>query len=187
MFDKKNFSQWMIRIGIPFVLAVIIWTNLGHSQTVIAPTETATLEGTISIHPTRPLEEPSQVQPGSAVKLRIKVENLGKAASAPGQVYIRYAFSKPLHNEPSSVLFETEKALLPSIEPGKSVEITFQTLHQLPSILDYIRNDWAMREYQGIIKIDDSEKMISSLILTISAYYYPGIHKEYPQDVPAES
>jgi hypothetical protein len=168
------------------VLGVVAWAGLVYGQSMSANPRQAVLQGSIHIEPEKPLdqEHPPKVQPGTGVKLSVVVDNKGDVASPSGKIYIRYAFAKPLDNEEKSIVFQTEDQELPSIEPGKTVDINFKTPHQWPSLMDYIRNDWLMREYQAIAVINNVEKTIGTLAITFSAYYYPGIKKEFPTPIP---
>lgn len=139
----------------------------------------------------QPVSQPTQyqtekIQPGHSVKIAVLVENKGSSPNPPGKISVRYAFAKPLDKDPRSVIFETEKLELPVIEPGSSLEIPFSHTHQWPSLADFIRNDWSLREYQALIDVDQNEKMIGSLAITFSAYYYPGIRKEIPVKLSAK-
>lgn len=181
--------------GIGFTLAtglvfgVVAWAGIVYGQSVTSNVHQAVLLGSINITPEKPLSQDQlpKVQPGTNVKLGVAVENKGQTESPSGKIYIRYAFAKPLENEQKSVIFQTETLDLPSIEPGKTVNIDFKTPHQWPSLLDYVRHDWLMREYQAIAVFDHTEKMIGSLAITFSAYYYPGIKKEFPTIIPGNS
>lgn len=167
----------------PYFQKVTLWLFLSFifvCQNSFAQAQAqALLQGAVLIHHPSQNEQvkSDRIQPGSFVKLAVEVENKGQAASSPKQIYIRYAFAKPLDKESGSVLFETEKVDLPSIPAGQSVEISFNTPHQWPALPDFIRHDWGMREYQVVIE----EKIIGTLAITFSAYYYPGIRKEMPQ------
>jgi hypothetical protein len=179
---KNFFLGGLAGFGVSLILVLIVWSALLHSQrepSVGAPI----LQGDIAIEPTRPLSSPDKIQPGSEVKLKLKVENIGQNTSAAGQIYIRYALVKPLNNQPESIIFQTEAVDLPTIPPGEQIEISFATPHKWPSIFDFVRYDWPMREYQAIVKINGVERLIGTLAVTVSAYYYPGIKKEHPQEV----
>lgn len=125
-----------------------------------------------------------KIQPGHSVGLSVLVENKGDAPSPKGEIYIRFGLSKPLDKIEGSVLFETEHVDLPSIEPGSKIELKFAKQQQWPSIPDFIRNDWGMRDYQAVVRIGDEERIIGTLAITFSAYYYPGIRKELPTPFP---
>ncbi len=50
--------------------------------------------------------------------------------------------------------------------------------------VDYIRDDWAMREYRAIINVERIEKMIGTRAIAFSAYYYEGHSRPRAVDVP---
>lgn len=144
----------------------------------------ATLQA--KIHTTAVMPPPSQtvvIQPGSSVLLKTVVTNVGNKANAPGEIFIRFQFPEPLHHHSESLLFETEKQPLPSLLPGEQTEIPFAKLHVWPSLFDYIRDDWGMREYQVIAKVGEAEQKIGKLLITFSAYYYEGPSIEIPTPV----
>lgn len=170
----------MNRFGI-LLLAFVAYVTMGFAQD---SDPNAILIGTISYQPLKPMEEKDRVQPGTTVKLKVEVKNKGRVANIPGKIFIRFAFAKPLENKTNSVLFQTEAVALPSIQPDGKIEISFEKPHQWPSLLDFVRYDWLMREYQAIMEVEGKESMIGSLAITYSAYYYPGIRKELPAAVP---
>lgn len=162
---------------IKFLLLAMLSMLLFLQESFASEAPQAILQGSIFVHPQSQTALSDKIQPGQSVKLSVIVENQGEIASPPSQIFIRYAFAKPLDKEPDSVLFETEKIALPIIQPGSSVEIAFDALHKWPALPDFIRHDWGMREYQALV----DGKTIGSLAITFSAYYYPGIRKEIPQ------
>lgn len=127
-----------------------------------------------------------RIQPGSPVTLCALVKNLGKEASVPGKIRLVFAFPKPLDTQANSKLFETEELALPSIPPGKDVVVTFKNTHQLPSLFDFIRNDWGMRQYHAFITIGKDTQLSGTRGLTFSAYYYEGPSIEIPVKVTAQ-
>jgi hypothetical protein len=114
---------------------------------------------------------PDRIMPGSIVKVGAIVKNTGDKESKPEQIYIRYAFADPLHKEPNSVLFETEKENLPAILPDHTTVITFSKTHTWPSVFDYLREDWNMREYQVVAIVDGKESVIGHSTIAVSATY----------------
>lgn len=155
-----------------------------YSQEVYAQFEerAAILQAAILVEP---VPQPAQyktekIQPGQSVKISVLIENIGDSLSPSSKLYVRYAFAKPLEKDPSSVLFETKKLDLPPIQPNSSIEVPFEETHKWPSLPDFISQDWGMREYQAIIEVENQEKIIGTLAITFSAYYYPGIRKEMP-------
>jgi hypothetical protein len=151
---------------------------------VCAKEPRALLEGSISLYPTRPQpDEEEKIQPGTAVKIVLVIKNMGDAPSPAGEVFVRYAFAKPLDKQANSVLFKTEKVAVSKIEPGQYVEVAFKTLHHLPALFDFVREDWIMREYQAIFEAPHSEALIGILPLTVSAYYYSGTQRAIPASI----
>lgn len=183
--NKSLASNWILRFAITFTVATLVWMGIGYSQNTLTIADTSVLQGEIVLEPTRPLEEPTKIQPGTPVKLKLIVENKGQKPSAEGEVLIQFGFAKPLDNQPQSITFATEKVKLPSIEPGKKATITFATEHTWPTLFDFVRFDWSLREYKAMAIIEDEEKMIGTLAITVSAYYYPGVKKEFPSEFPA--
>lgn len=168
-----------------FVVISFLWMGITYSQNTLTTTETTVLQSEVVVEPTRPLEEPTKIQPGTPVKLKLIVENKGSKPSASGDVFIQFGYAKPLDNQPKSVIFETEKTTLPSIEPGQKKEIVFASTHTWPTLFDFVRFDWSLREYKAIAIIENEEKILGTLAITVSAYYYPGVKKEFPSEVPA--
>lgn len=167
-----------LKIAIFGVIALLLLARIGYGQ---IPGKHSILQGSIHLLPANgSTDNEGKIQPGTAVKLMVTVENKGMQESPAGELYIRYAFAHPLEHEKTSIIFETERKTLPPIEPGKKVDIPFDTSHQIPSLLDFVRYDWSLREYQAIAVIDKTESMIGTLAITFSAYYYPGIKKEFP-------
>lgn len=141
----------------------------------------ALLQTTISAIPqNNPHSTREHVQPGTVMQLQASVKNVGDAPSKAGNVNIRFAFPKPLSNQENSVIFETETANLPSIAPGQQVSLLFKKKHQWPNLFNFIRNDWAMREYQAVATIDDQTQIIGALTVAFSAYYYEGASLNKP-------
>lgn len=130
--------------------------------------------------------EGGKIQPGAPVTLSATIRNIGEQANAPGDIQLQFQFPKPLDKQPGSLIFETEKQPLPSIEPGKEVVIIFTTQHQLPSLFDFIRHDWGMRQYQALVNVDNHVQIAGALSITFSAYYYQGPSQEIPVEVPAK-
>lgn len=143
--------------------------------------EGALLQTTIHAKPTKASQEnQGRIQPGTRVKLTAVVKNTGDVPSAPGNISIRFAFPKPLNKEPTSVIFETDSDNLPSIPPGETLTINFKRVHQWPSLFDYIRHDWAMREYEAVVNINDKEFITGTRAISFSAYYYEGHEEKEP-------
>ncbi|MDP1879466.1 MAG: hypothetical protein Q8K60_00835 [Parachlamydiaceae bacterium] len=169
------------------VLTFLLLARIGYGVMQNNGSGHAMLQGNVYIEPLKPLQEdhPNKIQPGGPVKVKVVVENKGSVANSAGKIFIRYAFAKPLHQEESSVLFESESKDLPAIEPGKEIEISFTTPHQTPSIADFVRHDWALRDYQAVVQINNEEQVIGTVAMTFSAYYYPGVRKQFPKSFNA--
>lgn len=174
-----------LKVVAAFLIVLLLLARFAYGQIQGADRRQGVLQGSIHLQSsqTSPSDIAEKIQPGTSVKLTVTVENKGLQENPAGQLYVRYAFSHPLESEVGSVIFETEKKPLPTIAPGKSIEISFDTPHQVPSVLDFVRHDWSLREYQAIAVINGSSHMIGTLAITFSAYYYPGIKKEFPVKV----
>lgn len=180
MFKKDDFlfiAAWLV--------AFFVFVQEGCAQTAVGNEKQVVLQGSISLKPSKPLpgDLTEKIQPGTAAMIDIVVENIGTKASMAGELYVRYALAHPLNKESTDLDFATEKRMLPSIEPGKKVEITFETPHLIPSLLDFVRDDWSIREYQAVAVVNHQEYPIGTLAITFSAYYYPGLKKEIPASI----
>lgn len=181
----KEKKTW-IKMTIALVFSLLIVWRIGYGQ-LETRSDIAVLQGTIQIHPVKPLpEDPKKIQPGTPVKISVTIENKGQVDTPDGELYVRYAFTKPLDNQAKSVLFQTEKISVASLKPGEKGDIQFSALQQLPSLFDFIRQDWAMREYQAIFTTSQVEKVIGDSVITFSAYYYPGLKHEILAEIPLE-
>lgn len=181
--NNEYLSSRRILRGVAFIiLGLLLLARIGYGQIQTTDIKNAILQGSIDIQPLKaiPGDETGKIQPGTPVKITVTIENKGQQPSSPGELYVRYAFTQPLDEEETSVIFNTEKEPLPMIEPGKKIEISFGTFHQIPSLLDFVRDDWSMREYQAIVNLNQEEHLVGTLAITFSAYYYPGIKKECP-------
>lgn len=151
------------------------------SCNVDAAVEGALLNTIIHAIPkSNPHSTQDKVQPGTKMQLRAIVKNEGNVPSKPGRIYLRFAFPKPLDKQENSVIFKTEVEDLPSLEPGEHITVNFSTLHNWPSIFDFIRNDWAMREYEAVTTIDHKELISGTRVISLSAYYYEGPASKKP-------
>ena len=128
----------------------------------------------------------AKVQPGSLVSLRAEVKNTGTRPSAPCSICIKFSYIEPFNDILEKRSFETETLSLPSISPGHVAVINFEKKHQWPSLNDFMRQNWNMRHYQAILKIDNpkTEIAIGYLPIFVSAYYYEGPATLTPQTVP---
>jgi hypothetical protein len=189
--NSQTSTRWLFRLGVTLIFSLLLLARIGYGQqqaVAVAVNQEAILQGAIQIQPVQSIgdDQAHKIQPGTPVKLSVLIQNKGLQPSPKGEIYLRYAFAKPLHNEETSLIFETEKVSLPSIDPGKSIELKFDATHRLPSLLDFVRDDWTMREYQAIAVFGKEEKMLATLAITFSAYYYPGIRKEFPTKILGE-
>jgi hypothetical protein len=146
----------------------------------------AIIEATISAVPAQaPTQEREKIQPGSTMLLKIALKNVGSVPSAPGEIFVRFAFPKPLVNHPQSILYESEKIALPSLLPGNETIISFTKPHTWQTVFDFVRDDWGMRSYQAIVNINGEEKIIATMPISFSAYYYAGPNSQSPIQVPS--
>lgn len=187
MSNNKNSLQRraLLILSITLILALLLIQRAGYSKTEKNITEEAVLQASIQITSMTPIpgDQPEKFQPGSPVKIAVSIENKGKHPSPEGDLFVRFAFAHPLHTHKGSVIFQTEKKFLPSIEGDKAVVIQFDTPHKLTSLLDFVRDDWSIREYQAVAVINQKEYVVGTLAITFSAYYYPGMAKEVPAEV----
>lgn len=149
----------------------------------------ATLQATLSVisipqRSDNSIESFGKIQPGSKIKLAATVQNKGTAPNAPGKIFVRFVFPEPLANQPGSLVLQTESIDVPSITPGQEVALSFPTDQNWPSLFDFIKNDWGMRQLQAVMVVEGSEKVLGSLSVLFSAYYYEGPSQENSTSVP---
>lgn len=187
--NQTTSSRWLFNTAFFVIIGLLLLSRMSYGFTDVNGQKQAILKGTISLEPVKVLPEGEQgkIQPGTGIKLSVTVANEGQTASPTGQLFIRYAYAKPLHKESGSAIFQSEKKPLPVIEPGKQIQITFDSIHTTPTIPDFVRHDWQLREYQAIAAIGNEEYPIGTLALTYSAYYYPGIKKEFSVKIGLEA
>jgi hypothetical protein len=148
---------------------------------VLGAEEPAKLQATINLTSTRPpLGQPGKIIPTTSIKLSTIIKNIGDETSQAGEIYVRYSFRPPHENEPNSILFETEKVELPLLAGGEEKTIEFQTTHLLPNVFDFVRFDWAMRDYEAVIVINENKQIAGTRALGFTAHYYEGISHEKP-------
>ncbi len=133
----------------------------------------ARLEGIVSLIPPNGMED-ERIIPSTPIQLQLTVRNVGDLSSSEGSTWVRYALPKPLDTQKGSILYASEKMSLPSIQPGEERVFAFKTFHYLPTIYDFIRNDWGMRKYEAVVDTNGKESVIGYRPLTFSAYYYLG-------------
>jgi hypothetical protein len=124
---------------------------------------------------------------GTPLSFECKIKNLGVQKSPAGKLRIQFQYPSQLKDHPNSQLFKTEELEVPSIAPGDQLIVNFKTTQTLPNIFDYVRNDWAMREYEAILTVNETGKeyVIGIGNLTYSAYYYEAPQKQTPTVIPA--
>lgn len=182
------------------LLAIVAWE--GSAQATVptgsSPTRIgAYLQAEIHASPTdNEHHTPGKVQPGTMMLLSATLKNVGDVPSAPGTAAIRFALPAPLDKQPGSVLFETESEGVPSLMPGQALTINFSARHLWPSLFDFVRNDWAMREYEAVVTVGNEEYVTGTLPISFSAFYYEGpgqeqaarvLSAEYPTPKPTAS
>ena len=128
-----------------------------------------------------------KIEPGARVKISAVIKNVGDQPNAPGEFFVRFTFPKLLKRQEDNLFYQTEKVPLPTIEPGDFITINFSAPHQWPSLFNYIRQDWAMREYEGVVVIDNREQLIGATAIAFSAYYYEAPVKEKAAKVLSSS
>lgn len=187
--DLKSLgNRWLALMAVFIAIALLGYVASNYFLTsYISRATTAVLEGQVSVSALKYFHDsPGKIQAGTPVHLNVKIKNSGYKPSAPALVYIRFAFPKPLDTQTKSLIFETEKVSIDSLEPGQQLEINFKKTHQWPSLFDFVKNDWAMREYQVVVVVDQTETVIGTMSITFSAYYYAGPSREIPSEIPIE-
>lgn len=144
----------------------------------------AILQARITVISTDPHElKTGKVYPGSKVNLQVEIKNIGNKKSAPGKIFTRFVLMEPMEDLLESRIFQTETQNLPVIYPGHVAVIKFNQEHQWPSLNDFIKQNWNMRHYQVVVKIngEKTEKAIGYLPIFFSTYYYEGLGRTAPQ------
>lgn len=149
------------------LLSFLVFIGVGYAYQ-----EPALLDGEL-------LLSPDMILPGTSVNFTFKVRNVGSTPSPQGEIAVRYALIHPLSQHPKNILFTTEKQPFPSIDPEKEIVITFTTPQKLPSVIDFVREDWLLYEYQVVFIADGKEKVLMTLPLTFSVHYYPVFRDEH--------
>lgn len=145
----------------------------------------ALLDAKVVLLPAEPTASDARIiTPGSAIIVSAKITNTGTEYNEQGYFFVRFTYPNPLAGQLKSELFTTEKVPLPSIAPGREATINFVSSQKSPSLFDYIRQDYGMRQYQAVAVIDHKEYVIGNATLTFSAYYYAGPHHEIRTTVP---
>lgn len=128
-----------------------------------------------------------KIIPGNPMKIVATVKNTSNLPTAPAKLYLKFIFPEPLEKEPNSLLFTSDKLPLPSLLPGQEIEIPFNLSKHWPSLFDFVRYDWGVRQFQAVVVSETKEFVIGTLSIVFSAYYYDGPAKELPQKVPVKS
>lgn len=182
-------TRWKAGILSMVALLLLARIGIGYGQTQAKDQKNIILQSSIELSAAQASagNEAGKIHPGTPVKIMVTIKNKGQQTNPAGQIYVRYALAHPLEKEKGSMIFETEKKPLPPIEPGNKVEIAFDAPHQIPSLLDFIRDDWSLREYQAMAVIYGEEYLLGTLAITFSAHYYPGIKKELPAAISSKN
>lgn len=152
-------------------LSLLLGAGYAYGETATVP---AHIQAAIVIKPTKDIGE-GKIQPGTPVKIAVKVSNPSDKPTPAGEMFVRFAVEPSLGKHPHCLVFETEKIALPILKAGEEREITFTKQHQLPCLIDFIRDDWLLHEYQAVFASGNTENVIAATPLTVSAYFYPGI------------
>jgi hypothetical protein len=184
---KKNKKCLTLKINMmnKFLFFFCILATLS-SQLAFSDENKAMLKARLHIVPSNAYEmKTAKIQPGSSVKIQAEVKNIGTVPNAPGKIFVRFSLTQPMEDLLESRTFQTETLALPTIYPGQVIMIEFEKQHQWPSLTDFIKQNWNMRHYQAVIKIDEEnqEKIIGYLPIFFSAYYYEGLSHETPAEV----
>lgn len=126
----------------------------------------------------------TKFQVGTPISFGCKIKNLGVQKSQEGKLWIQFQYPQELKDKVNSQLFKTEVLDIPSIAAGEQLLVQFKTTQTLPNLFDYIKNDWAMREYEAVLQMGDKEYVIGIANLTFSAYYYEAPQRQAPTTVP---
>ncbi|HXV79386.1 MAG TPA: hypothetical protein VEG60_05880 [Candidatus Binatia bacterium] len=174
---KKSFI-----LSIATVVSASIFQAL-FAQTIQIPRkiqvpQKAVLEAQISLEPK------NQVQPGTEVKLSATIKNVGTAPNALASIQIRI---DPFINSTGTqnAFFKTEEKPLPSIEPGRTVHVSFSTTHKLPDLNAYAAMGM-YRAYKAVVTSGTTEKVVGEHGIWIAGTYNLSdyLAKARPGEVP---
>lgn len=161
------------------IFSIIMCSMFFNSTLALAKEDPTTLlKGVISLTPIPTIDNPpeqlvaGQIQSGIEVAVQLKVKNEGQLPSQPGTVFVQYHVPSGLALHHLKPLFETEVLPLASLNPGEEKTIQFAKKQRMPTLYDFIRDDWGKREYQAIAQFKHTQKNLGILSLTFSAYYY---------------
>lgn len=121
-----------------------------------------------------------EVAPGTPMRLVVEVENVGDQPSPECTLFVRFAFAEPLNRQPGSLLWQSEEVALPSLQPGTKHTVSLTKVHMWPTLFDFIRDDWAMRQYEAILKEKGNEYLSGTMHISFTASYYEGPSREIP-------
>lgn len=182
---KKEFYKDLLKFAAVFAVAMLVFFSIGHLQAHMQQ-PTALIKGSLSLLPERPhTDDPTKIQPGTPVKIALKIENKGKVPIPAGTAYVRFAFIQPLHNRHDSVLFRTDTVEVAAMAPGEVRDLLFTPHHLIPSVIDFVRSDWLMRQYEAVYVVDGNEYLIATMPITFSVYYYPILPGNLMVELPA--
>lgn len=155
------------------VFSVLVFVWVGYAQAAETAPNAAKVQATLNL-------QPEKIQPGSSVQFSVIILNAGEVPLPEGELYVRYSLIKPLDAKSKGTLFESEKQPFAALKPGQEETISFKETHKLPTVIDFIRDDWLMHEYQVVYVKGNEEKVISTLPLTFSVHYYPAFKQKTP-------
>ncbi len=144
------------------------------------------LQADIQLTPNQGSKDNEVVAPDTTIYVSAIVTNTGDDMSVEMPFFVRYAFPGPKDKLYKSEIFRTEEVMLPPIEPAKSVTITFTKTHRWPSIFEFIRKDWNLRQYQAIVEVEDKRFILGTAAIAFHMYYYPGPKHELPKELPGQ-
>ena len=121
--------------------------------------------------PNMPTIDTQHIPPGTRMLLSATITNQGPDRTLPGTLSICFTLIEPLNHEKDATLFETTQEVLPSLNPGESIVISFPSPDRWPSISDFIREDYGLRHYEARARIGGEEKVIGTLSYSFSATY----------------
>lgn len=131
------------------------------------------LKAEISLAQSETADKQMKFQPVFPVIINVSVKNESASTSDPATIIVRYAYPQPYQSYFDSSIFETEAIEIPILRSGEERSFEFQKKHTLPTITDFVRQNWPMRQYQAVVSEGEKEQIIGTLTLTYSAYYYP--------------
>jgi hypothetical protein len=180
---KAAGSRFVMKKGVIFILILAL---IGLQQDAFTEELKAVLKARLHVVSTNPQEvKTAKINPGSTINLEAEIKNIGNQPSAPGTIQIRFVMMKPLEDLLENRTYRTESLPLPVIYPGHVAVIKFTKSHQWPTIHDFVKQNWNMRHYEAVIRIEGEkeDKVIGYLPIFFSAHYYEGLSHEAPAEV----